>query len=76
MVVQRRMIATKDKIRSGLERIVVTTPKSIEKLSTQELLMRRFVDMDERARYDAKGVRGGNVVHGVHQPSFQGELSR
>ncbi len=51
------MIATQDKIRKGLERKVATTPKSIEKLCTQELLMRRFVDMDERARYDAKGVR-------------------
>jgi hypothetical protein len=55
MAVQRRIIAAEEQLRKSLETIVATTPTSLERLRTQELMMRDLVQWVERSRYLPKG---------------------
>ncbi len=55
MAVQRRIIAAEEQLCKSLETIVATTPTSLERLRTQELMMRDFVLLVQRSRYLPKG---------------------
>ncbi len=55
MAVQQQIIAAEEQLRWSLETIVATTPTSLLRLRTQELMMRDFIRLVERSHYISKG---------------------
>ena len=74
MAIQRRIEASGDQIRNTLEVIVATPPGSMDKLRSQERIMRGFVELNERARYLSKGSQEDYWCQ--RSTSLGGELNR
>ncbi len=51
------IVAAGQRIHETLEQITTTTPRDMERLRIQELLMRSFMELDEHSQYAPKGSR-------------------